>query len=639
MTLQIGEKVGAYTIQAPIGQGGMATVYKAYHAELDRHVAIKVIHPNFLDDESFVARFVRESQIVARLNHPNIVPVYDYDRHDQRPYLVMKYIEGETLKERLSRGVMPIEDILHIMDGVAKALDYAHQEGILHRDVKPSNVVIDHNGHAYLTDFGLARTVQAGQSTLSADMLLGTPHYISPEQAKGMKDIDGRTDVYSFGVMLYELFVGRVPFMSDSHYAVISDHINTPVPTPSLINEEIPEAVSDVIVKALAKRASQRYPTAGAVMLALKEAIARSRLQRLSEDRAIRADASLAQYREARAIAEQDEDLSVSNTSTPMLASTSQRPTTSYQTASVVRTHQGRGWVIGGFSVFLLSFFVGFVVLLGAVDNLVQLGQVLARNREGFHGIVLSETMLTTELINVGMGVEMRDEVPFLTIPTISVSRAQEVVERSASPLSQLLLAKAHWSEDNKQEAYRAVWSGQDFSFQPYYWLTAARIAQEMGDTDAHVSYLLYMVDLDSRIFRPFEDTLVSVGSQLLYKSATNIKKSSLNNIISNVFGEVLPLERRNAIVESSTGRLLQIHVAILNGELDRAEELLSGLQTTDYIASEKDLLEGELLLAQGKTQEAKEKFVQLQRQPLGRRAWILERINELLNTIEDITS
>lgn len=637
MTLQIGEKVGAYIIQAQVGQGGMATVYKAHHAQLERSVAIKVIHPNFLDDESFIARFVRESQIVARLNHPNIVPVYDYDRHDQRPYLVMKYIEGETLKERLSRGVIPIEDILDIMDGVAKALDYAHQEGILHRDIKPSNVVIDRSGHPYLTDFGLARTVQAGQSTLSADMLLGTPHYISPEQAKGMKDIDGRTDVYSFGVMLYELFVGRVPFTSDSHYAIISDHINTPVPAPNLINDEIPDAVSDVILKALAKRASQRYPTAGATMDALKDAIMRSRLQRLSEDRAVRADASLAQYREERDATEQDEGVSVAQTKTPIVPSSSQNPTRSYQTASVVRTNHGRAWIIGGFSVFLLSFFMGFVVMLGAVDNLVQLGQVLARNTSGFEAVIFNEAMLTSELIDAGMRLETREGFPFVVAPTMSVAQAQSIANRSQSPLSQLLLAKAHWAEGDKQAAYQAVWRGQGFSFQPYYWLTASLVAQEMGDTEAHASYLLYVADIDNRAFTPLENAFISMSGQLLYNSAPQVQTTQLTSVIDNVFGEFLAQEQRNAILERSASRWLQARIALLNGEFEETERLLQRV-TARGLEQEKGLLEAELLLAQGKRDDAQAQLQRLQRLPVQGRTWIQERTETLLNTLKDTT-
>ena len=187
-----GENVGPYRIMEQLGQGGMATVYKAYHAALDRYVALKVLHPAFHEDRTFTARFQREARVVAKLEHPNIVPVYDFAEHETRPYLVMKYIEGETLKARLSRGALSAVEITQVVDSVGSALAYAHRQGILHRDIKPSNVLISTDGQMYLADFGLARIAQAGESTLSSDSIMGTPQYISPEQARGDKDLDCR---------------------------------------------------------------------------------------------------------------------------------------------------------------------------------------------------------------------------------------------------------------------------------------------------------------------------------------------------------------------------------------------------------------------------------------------------------------
>ena len=187
-----GENVGPYRIMEQLGQGGMATVYKAYHAALDRYVALKVLHPAFHEDRTFTARFQREARVVAKLEHPNIVPVYDFAEHETRPYLVMKYIEGETLKARLSRGPLSAVEITQVVDSVGSALAYAHRQGILHRDIKPSNVLISTDGQMYLADFGLARIAQAGESTLSSDSIMGTPQYISPEQARGDKDLDFR---------------------------------------------------------------------------------------------------------------------------------------------------------------------------------------------------------------------------------------------------------------------------------------------------------------------------------------------------------------------------------------------------------------------------------------------------------------
>jgi serine/threonine-protein kinase len=174
----------------------MATVYKVYQRKLDRFVAIKFMHKSMMQDEGFLARFRREARIVARLDHPNIVSVYDFDEHEGQPYLVMKYVEGPTLKDLMQKTTLTLDEIRRVMGAVASALTYAHEEGVLHRDIKPSNIIIGHDGMPYLTDFGLARIAQQGESSLSADTLVGTPHYISPEQARGGTDLDARTDVY-----------------------------------------------------------------------------------------------------------------------------------------------------------------------------------------------------------------------------------------------------------------------------------------------------------------------------------------------------------------------------------------------------------------------------------------------------------
>src|SRR5438874_1279649 len=164
MSFAIGENVGPYRITDRLGQGGMASVYRAYHANLDRYVALKVLHAAFKEDPTFLARFRREAQIVAKLEHPNIVPVYDYNEHNGEPYLVMKFIEGETLKGRLARQPLTLDETLKIMSAVGQALTYAHELGVLHRDIKPSNILLDTAGQTYIADFGLARMASAGES-------------------------------------------------------------------------------------------------------------------------------------------------------------------------------------------------------------------------------------------------------------------------------------------------------------------------------------------------------------------------------------------------------------------------------------------------------------------------------------------
>ena len=273
MTFSNGQNVGPYRILEQLGQGGMATVYKAYHAGLDRYVAIKVLHAAFREDPSFTARFTREARVVAKLEHSNIVPIYDFSEFEGQPYLVMKYIEGETLKARLARGPLSAAEAVRVIQAVGAALTHAHSKGILHRDIKPSNVLLTPEGGIYLADFGLARIAQSGESTLSTDMMLGTPHYISPEQAQGVKNLDAGTDIYSFGVVIYELSVGRVPFNADTPFSIIHDHIFTPLPLPRAINPKVPAAVERVLLKALAKDRKDRYADVDSLVKAFLEAV------------------------------------------------------------------------------------------------------------------------------------------------------------------------------------------------------------------------------------------------------------------------------------------------------------------------------------------------------------------------------
>lgn len=323
-----GQQLGPYRIVAQLGSGGMATVYKAYHPRLDRYVAIKMMHQAFLQDQNFLARFEREAQIVARLEHPHIIPIFDFADFNGQPYLVMKFVEGRTLKAVLNERSLTLDDILRMMPAIADALDYAHRRGVLHRDIKPSNIIIDNEGVAYLTDFGLARMAQLGESTLSHDVLLGTPHYISPEQALGRREITPRTDIYSLGVILYELVVGRVPFSADTPFAIIHDHIYRPLPKPSEINPDITPEVEAVLVKALAKDPNDRYATATEMMTAFKAAVEASGMDDLHPERASFAEESLARQRDAEPLPKEGEQTNLlprtGNTPPPVSASDSQ---------------------------------------------------------------------------------------------------------------------------------------------------------------------------------------------------------------------------------------------------------------------------------------------------------------------------
>ncbi len=258
MPFTIGEDVGPYKILAQVGQGGMAIVYKAHHASLNRNVAIKAMNVNLKENPDFIERFKREARLVAQLDNPHIVPIYSIGDQGGQPYLVLKYIEGQTLKSRL--GVAPLRgaEVMKVLDSIGEGLQYAHQRGIIHRDIKPSNILLGNDDQIYLSDFGLAKMI-AKSSTLTGDMIVGTPHYMSPEQATGEENLDERADIYSLGVMMYELITGNLPFDADSALSIIEQHISSPVPLPSLKTSDFPVDVERVLLKALSKERSDRY--------------------------------------------------------------------------------------------------------------------------------------------------------------------------------------------------------------------------------------------------------------------------------------------------------------------------------------------------------------------------------------------
>ncbi len=267
----IGTRLGKYQIQAEIGQGGMATVCRAYQESLNRHVAVKVLAGQLAHDEDFRQRFEREAKAVAQLDHPNILPIYDYGKYLQRDvvYFVTQLVEGGTLSQRMGQP-LPIVEAVRIASGVAQALNCAHRHGIIHRDVKPSDILLAEDGRPLLTDFGIAHIVQETRLTRTGTSL-GTAEYMSPEQAKG-EPLDPRADIYSLAVVLYEMLVGRPPFQADTDIAVLHQQVYEPPPRPRQLRPDIPRRLEKVILKALAKDPAKRYPTAGALAQALERA-------------------------------------------------------------------------------------------------------------------------------------------------------------------------------------------------------------------------------------------------------------------------------------------------------------------------------------------------------------------------------
>jgi len=265
--------LGSYRIIEQVGKGGMATVYKAYQPSMDRNVAIKVLPRQLAESAEFAARFQQEARIIARLEHPHILPVFDFGESDGVTYFVMRYLEAGTLKTKMEAGPLSLNEIDRLFTQLAEALNYAHGHGIVHRDLKPANALIDGSGNLFLTDFGIAKLLESASPRLTqTDAILGTPAYISPEQAKA-ESINQRSDIYSLGIILYEMVTGSVPFVADTPLAVILKHISDPLPPPSVRKKDIPEPIEHVILKALAKDPSDRFATALEFLSAWKRAL------------------------------------------------------------------------------------------------------------------------------------------------------------------------------------------------------------------------------------------------------------------------------------------------------------------------------------------------------------------------------
>ena len=272
----IGQTLGGrYDIRELLGQGGMSAVYKAYDPNLRRVVAVKLIHSHLSSDPEFVRRFQEEGAAVAQLRHNNIIQVYDFNHDGDTYYIVFEFIPGESLQGRVKRLAeanrkMPFEQTVNIAASVAEALDYAHSRSMIHRDIKPANVMLNVNGQAILMDFGIVK-IMGGDSHTATGAVLGTARYMAPEQIRGVQ-VDGRADIYSVGVMLYEMLSGKPPFKADSAMTLMMMHVNDPVPNLQTLRPDVPTDLVHIVNKALAKDPNQRYQSAGEMARDLRAA-------------------------------------------------------------------------------------------------------------------------------------------------------------------------------------------------------------------------------------------------------------------------------------------------------------------------------------------------------------------------------
>jgi serine/threonine protein kinase len=263
-------RIAGYTLLEQIGYGGMAVVYRARQETLDRTVAIKILSENMAASPEFMERFRREARTAANLRHPNVITVHDFGEDDRGvPYLVMEYIEGPTLADLMDAG-LDDDRIPNLLDQIAAGLDYAHVRGVIHRDIKPGNVLMTEEGRAVLADFGLAWLLEGAQLTLTGGVI-GTPEYMSPEQAAG-HPFDHRADVYALGIVLYEMLVGERPFVSETPIGMLLQHLQDTAPSVLLARPDLPAAVGDVLARALVKDPNDRYSSAGELAKAFREA-------------------------------------------------------------------------------------------------------------------------------------------------------------------------------------------------------------------------------------------------------------------------------------------------------------------------------------------------------------------------------
>lgn len=378
---------------------------------MERYVALKILPEHYARDPEFVRRFNREARTIARLEHKNILPVYDFGEEGGVTYLAMRYLESGTLKDVLEIGRLMLPDAVHILQQVCSALDYAHREGVVHRDVKPSNVMIDDEGEAYLTDFGIAKVLESSEQLTATGGVLGTPAYMAPEQVMG-QPVDARADIYALGIILYEMALGRVPYDADTPMAVALAHVREPLPLPRELDPNLPEPIEVVILKALAKEPGDRYPTASQLSAALDKAVSTADIDESGST--LRTLATHARLSRADEIATYD------------VAAGPLRPTT--------KPARLRRWLLPAGGLALVAIIVSVFMLLGTVeaDRSADGDETVAAQVE--LPVRFTQTAEAKLTMVAAMTVSATGTQPFVSIDTMPSS----TLTSSATPISTL---------------------------------------------------------------------------------------------------------------------------------------------------------------------------------------------------------
>ena len=265
------ERIGRYKIIEEIAKGGMAAVFLAEDPLIRRKVAVKVLSARMLAaDPNFYDRFQQEAETIAALEHSAVIPIYDFGHQGDLSYIVMRYMPGGTLEEKLENGALPLEEVAFIVERIGSALAEAHEKGILHRDIKPANILFNGRHEPFLSDFGTAKNLQAAKGITGTGVMIGTVEYMSPEQIQGDKSLDGRTDIYALGIVLFFMLTGELPFKGDSIVSIVTAHLNDPIPSVQTALPTLRPPWDDILQKALAKKPEERYQTVDELVQALK---------------------------------------------------------------------------------------------------------------------------------------------------------------------------------------------------------------------------------------------------------------------------------------------------------------------------------------------------------------------------------